>query len=331
MYPNCQWYGLPGTSSFISEACPFSGGKIIIAMFTIMQGTQALGMLEPTMTALTKAKGAVTKILEIVDRNVPIDVFSEGGTKLPSVSGTIHFNNVHFAYPSRTDQKVCNGYNLVVEAGTTVALVGASGSGKSTAVSLVERFYDPDSGSVTLDGTDLKELNVRWLRQQIGLVGQEPVLFSGTIADNIANGKPGSTRAEVETAAKMANAHAFIMEFPQGYDTDVGEKGGQLSGGQKQRVAIARAMIKNPSILLLDEATSALDNESEKVVQAALDDLMTKQKRTTIVIAHRLTTIRNADKIAVVDKGAIVEEGDHQTLMAKGPEGYYFKLNNVRS
>merc|ERR1712216_979584 len=172
----------------------------------------------------------------------------------------------------------------------TVALVGASGSGKSTAVSLGERFYDPDSGSVTLDGTDLKELNVRWLREQIGLVGQEPVLFSGTIADNISSGKPGSTREQVETAAKMANAHAFIMEFPEGYDTNVGEKGGQPSGGQKQRVAIARAMIKNPKVLLLDEATSALDNESEKIVQESLDRILqeSNSKRTTIVIAHRL-------------------------------------------
>ena len=258
-------------------------------------------------------------------------MFSDAGKSLDSVEGNIKFENVHFAYPSRRDQPVCQGYNLTVEAGATVALVGASGSGKSTAVSLVERFYDPDSGVVTLDGVNLRDLNVRWLRQQIGLVGQEPVLFSGSIGFNIATGKPGSTSEEVEAAAKMANAHAFIMEFPEGYDTEVGEKGGQLSGGQKQRIAIARAMIKNPSILLLDEATSALDNESEKVVQEALDDLLAKQKRTTIVIAHRLSTIRYADKIAVVDKGSIVEEGSHDQLMAKGPDGYYYKLNNTRA
>jgi ATP-binding cassette subfamily B (MDR/TAP) protein 1 len=386
LHPNCMWYGLDSAKGHITEGCGTSGGSVIVAMFTIMQGTQAVGMLEPTLTALSKARGAVSKILEVVDRKVPIDAFSESGKTIDKVQGVIGFQDVTFAYPSRKDQVVCDGYNLTVEAGTTVALVGASGSGKSTAVSLVERFYDPDQGRVTLDGVDLKELNVRWLRQQIGLVGQEPVLFSGTIADNIGevwrgvrcvwcgvcaacrwldssvgvllrltvsvararmghhltvrvlmyggsawagNGRPGATREEVEEAARMANAHTFIMEFPKGFDTDVGEKGGQLSGGQKQRVAIARAMIKNPSILLLDEATSALDNESEKVVQAALDDLMAKQKRTTIVIAHRLSTIRHADKIAVVEKGRIVEEGNHDALMAKGSEGYYYKLNGA--
>ena len=226
---------------------------------------------------------------------------------------------------------MCNGYSLEIAAGTTVALVGSSGSGKSTAIQLVERFYDPDSGVVTLDGVDLRQLNVRWLRQQIGLVGQEPVLFSGTIAENIAYGKPGSTREDVEAAAKMANAFDFIQEFPSKFETDVGEKGGQLSGGQKQRIAIARAMIKNPAVLLLDEATSALDSESERIVQGALDDLLAKYKRTTIVIAHRLSTIRNADKIAVVDKGKIVEEGTHDELMAIGEEGRYYKLNNQHS
>ena len=185
LHPNCMWYDLPSAAGHITEPCGTSGGKIIIAMFTIMQGTQAVGMLEPTLTALSKARSAASKILEIVDRKVPIDAFSESGKTIDKVNGLIRFQDVTFAYPSRRDQVVCNGYNLTVEAGTTVALVGASGSGKSTAVSLVERFYDPDQGSVTLDGVDLRELNVRWLRQQIGLVGQEPVLFSGTIADNI--------------------------------------------------------------------------------------------------------------------------------------------------
>jgi len=270
---------------------------------------------------------AARRVFETIDRESRIDHTSTSGIIPTSVQGEIVFDNVHFAYPSRPDQKVADGYSLRVPAGKTVALVGASGSGKSTAVSLVERFYDPDSGKVMLDGVDLRELNVKWLREQIGLVGQEPVLFSGTIAENIANGRVGATRVEVEAAAKMANAHSFIMEFPDGYDTEVGEKGGQLSGGQKQRVAIARAMIKNPSILLLDEATSALDNESEKVVQQALDELMLTTKRTTIVIAHRLSTIRNADKICVVDKGRVIEEGTHDDLLALGEKGAYFKLH----
>ena len=380
-------------------------------------GAQGLGQIEPALTALSKARRAVQKVIETMDRQVVINALSDAVQTLQKVAGNLSFENVYFSYPSRRDQmvrgfetcealfaldgnligwldlidvmdmalgssvcydlyetrrerqstcavkhaqnafclqsllsestgcrrqledacehdeilsvlQVCNGYNLEIQAGTTVALVGASGSGKSTAIQLVERFYDPDSGSVKLDGVDLRQLNVKWLRQQIGLVGQEPVLFSGTIAENIAYGKPGSTREEVVEAAKMANAFSFIQEFPAQFDTDVGEKGGQLSGGQKQRIAIARAMIKNPAVLLLDEATSALDTESERIVQAALDDLMTKFKRTTIVIAHRLTTIRNADKIAVVDKGRIVEEGSHDELMAKGEGGKYWKLNN---
>ena len=309
--------------------CPFSGGDLLVAIFCIQMGAQGIGLVEPAVTAFAKARKAAKEIMKLADRIPTIDCLSDAGQKLDRVEGTITFENVHFAYPSRPDQKVANGYNLTVPAGKTVALVGASGSGKSTAVQLVERFYDPDSGSVKLDGVDLRDLNVQWLREQIGLVGQEPVLFSGTIADNIASGKEGATREDVEAAAKMANAHSFIMEFPDGYETDVGQKGGQLSGGQKQRVAIARAMIKNPSILLLDEATSALDTTSEKIVQQALDELIQKRKRTTIVIAHRLSTIRNADKICVVDKGVIIEEGSHEELMAKGKEGAYFRLQHA--
>jgi len=194
---------------------------------------------------------------------------------------------------------------------------------------LIERFYDPQSGVVMLDGVDIKTLNVRWLRAQFGYVGQEPVLFQGSIAQNIGYGKPSgdATQAEIEEAATMANAHGFITtNLADGYRTDVGLKGGKLSGGQKQRVAIARAIIRKPPVLLLDEATSALDNESERIVQAALDEIMTKQKRTTVVIAHRLTTIRNADKIAVVNEGKIVEQGTHDELLAMGKEGMYSNL-----
>jgi ATP-binding cassette subfamily B (MDR/TAP) protein 1 len=290
-------------------------------------GAQGLGMVEPSISAFAKARRAAAQIMKLTTRVPPINSFSDEGERLPKVQGHVKFENVEFTYPSRPDQVVCNGYNLDIPPGTTCALVGASGSGKSTAIQLIERFYDPSSGVVMLDGRDIRTFNVKWLRSQIGLVGQEPVLFSGSIADNIASGKPGATRQEVEEAAKMANAYNFIQEFPDKFETDVGEKGGFLSGGQKQRVAIARAMIKNPAVLLLDEATSALDSTSEKVVQAALDELLAKTKRTTIVIAHRLSTIRNADKICVVEKGKIVEEGTHDELMAIGPKGHYYKFS----
>mmetsp|Transcript_14452 Transcript_14452/g.28543 ORF Transcript_14452/g.28543 Transcript_14452/m.28543 type:complete len:648 (-) Transcript_14452:143-2086(-) len=321
---NCG-YTMYVNAGYVGE-CKFSGADLLIAMFCLQIGAQGLGMVEPSITAFVKARKAAAQIIALTGRVPPINSFSDAGEKPTSVQGLIQFENVEFTYPSRPDQPVCNGYNLHIPAGTTCALVGASGSGKSTAIQLIERFYDPSSGVVKFDGRDIRTLNVKWLRQQIGLVGQEPVLFSGTIADNIASGKPGATRQEVEEAAKMANAYAFIQEFPEKFDTPVGEKGGQLSGGQKQRVAIARAMIKNPSVLLLDEATSALDSTSEKVVQAALDELMQKTKRTTIVIAHRLSTIRNADKICVVEKGKIVESGTHEELMAIGAKGHYFQF-----
>jgi len=272
---------------------------LFIPIFCISYLAMGMGQANNGVVNAGKAAEAAARVFEVIDRKSKIDFLSDAGARPKDCKGRIELQNVHFTYPARLDQKVCNGYNLVVEAGTTVALCGASGSGKSTAIQLIERFYDPDQGNVSLDGVNIRDLNVTWLRQQIGLVSQEPVLFSGTIAENIAMGKPGATRAEVVAAAQMANAHTFISEFPDAYETDVGEKGGQLSGGQKQRVAIARAMIKDPAVLLLDEATSALDTESERIVQAALDSLLTSsKKRTTIMIAHRLSTIRNAARFA---------------------------------
>jgi len=315
------WYGGKRVSEGHAE---FEG--VFIPVFCMFYLAMGMGQAENGVVNATKAADAAARVFKVIDRESKVDFLSDKGTKPATCTGRIELQNVHFTYPARPDHKVCNGYNLTVEAGKTVALCGASGSGKSTAIQLIERFYDPDQGSVKLDGVDVKDLNVRWLRQQIGLVSQEPVLFSGTIAENIGMGKPGASREEVIAAAQMANAHTFISEFPDGYDTDVGEKGGQLSGGQKQRVAIARAMIKDPAVLLLDEATSALDTESERVVQAALDSLLTTHKRTTIMIAHRLSTIRNADKICVVNEGMVVEEGTHEELMAKGSGGYYYKL-----
>jgi ATP-binding cassette subfamily B (MDR/TAP) protein 1 len=276
------------------------------------------------------AKQAAKLFFEATDRKPAINSRSEEGLKPSSVKGDIEVKDVVFAYPSAPDHLVCKGYTVSIPAGQTVALSGASGSGKSTIIQLLLRFYDPSSGSVLLDGVDIKTLNVRWLRSQMGYVGQEPVLFTGTVAENISYGKAGgeATREEIEAAAKMANAHGFISEsLAEGYATQVGIGGGQLSGGQKQRVAIARAIIRKPAILLLDEATSALDNESERVVQGALDELMAKQKRTTVVIAHRLSTIRHADKIAVVDKGKVAEEGTHDELMAM--KALYYHLIEV--
>lgn len=253
-----------------------------------------------------------------------IDARSKEGMKPSKVVGRLEFCNVQFSYPTRPNNPVLKGLNLVIEEGKTTALVGPSGGGKSTTVALIERFYDPLEGMLTLDGVDIKEINVAHLRSLIGYVGQEPTLFATTIAGNIKYGKPNATQEEIEAAARSANAHDFITSFPDGYDTQVGDKGAQLSGGQKQRIAIARVLVANPSILLLDEATSALDSESEMVVQDALDNVVAESKRTTIVIAHRLSTIRQADSIAVISDGRVVEQGTHEELMASG--GHYFTL-----
>ncbi|KAI0240738.1 hypothetical protein LSAT2_008495 [Lamellibrachia satsuma] len=238
--------------------------------------------------------------------------------------GEVTFDNIEFTYPSRQDATVLRGLAVTIKPGQRVALVGQSGCGKSTCVSLVERFYDASNGSMLIDGVDVRSLNVQWLRAQLALVSQEPVLFNTTIHDNIAYGDNArtSTMDEVIAAAKKANIHNFIASLPLGYDTNVGECGSQLSGGQKQRIAIARALLRNPRILLLDEATSALDTESEKLVQEALE--RAQEGRTCIVIAHRLSTIRSADKIVVMQDGRVVEEGTHEDLMAQ--ESFYYRL-----
>ncbi|CAG8823799.1 43_t:CDS:1, partial [Racocetra persica] len=290
-----------------------------------------LSNLSTDLQAFGFASGAGSKIFETIERVPPIDVASDAGEKLEDVVGHIQLKNINFIYPARPEVKTLNGISLDIEPGTTVALVGSSGSGKSTIVSLVLRFYDPVSGDVLLDGRDIKSLNLTWLRRQISLVGQEPVLFNTTIAENVAHGLIGSVyehlpdikkRDMIENACKMANAHDFIMNLPDKYETMVGERGFLLSGGQKQRIAISRAIVKDPKILLLDEATSALDTQSEGIVQDALDKA--SKGRTTIVIAHRLSTIRNATKIIVMHKGDIVESGTHTELMDK--KGAYFKL-----
>ncbi|CAF0868569.1 unnamed protein product [Adineta steineri] len=252
------------------------------------------------------------------------------GIQKDNLTGDIKFSNVRFVYPSRPDVPVHNGLTFTADHGHTTALVGTSGCGKSTCMQLLQRFYDPISGLVAIDNIAVDQYNLAWLRQHIGIVSQEPILFQTTIKENIRFGKMDATKEQIEQAAQMANAHDFIMQLPDKYDTLVGERGAQLSGGQKQRIAIARALVRDPRILLLDEATSALDTESERVVQDALD--RASKGRTTIVIAHRLSTIVNASKIIVINKGSVVEEGSHQALMdAKGVYYGLVQAQNLRN
>ena len=305
--------------------------QILTIVLAIIIGAFSLGQVGPNVQAFTAGVAAASKIYATIDRVSPLDPTIDAGDRLEHVEGHVELRDIKHIYPSRAEVVVMDGVNLDVPAGKTTALVGASGSGKSTVVGLIERWYDPVGGAVFLDGHDISTLNLRWLRQQISLVQQEPILFSETITSNIRNGLIGSPfeheseaqqQERIIRAAKMANAHDFISALPEGYDTNVGERGFLLSGGQKQRIAIARAVVSDPKILLLDEATSALDTKSEGVVQAALDEAA--KGRTTIVIAHRLSTIKTADNIVVMQEGRIVEQGTHDALLEK--RGAYFNL-----
>ncbi|XP_078169625.1 ABC transporter B family member 4-like [Carex rostrata] len=301
----------------------YSGGTIMSVLFAVMTGASSLGNAAPCVTAFAEGRIAAYRMFETIKRKPDIDAYDESGVTLEKMNGDVELRDVYFSYPARPEQLIFNGFSLRVDSGTTMAIVGESGSGKSTVISLVERFYDPQAGEVLIDGINIKTLKLGWIREQIGLVSQEPLLFMTTIKDNILYGKEGATLEEVTQAAELANAANFIDKLPDGLDTMVGQRGAQLSGGQKQRIAIARAILKNPKILLLDEATSALDVESERIVQEALNRIMVE--RTTLVVAHRLSTVRNADCISVVREGKIVEQGPHDELI-KDPDGAYSQL-----
>ncbi|CAO2170253.1 unnamed protein product [Urochloa humidicola] len=303
--------------------------EVFRVFFVLVLATSGISRTSAVGADSTKANDAAASVFEILDRKSKIDYSSEEGVTITSVRGDIDFQNVCFKYPSRLNVQIFKDLSLSIPSGKTVALVGESGSGKSTVIALLERFYDPDSGKILFDDVEIQALKVSWLRQQVGLVAQEPVLFNDTIRTNIAYGKQGeASEEEIVAAAEAANAHQFISALPDGYNTIVGERGIQLSGGQKQRVAIARAVIKDPKVLLLDEATSALDAESERVVQEALDQVIVG--RTTVVVAHRLSTIRGADIIAVLKNGSVAEKGRHEELM-RIKDGTYAALVELSS
>ena len=292
-----------------------SGGDLAAFMLYTTMVAIALGSLASLWSSLSRAAGATERLFEIAD-TVPTIKDPKQPVELPSVRGEVRFEHVEHVYPTRPDATVLRDVDLVLSPGETVALVGRSGAGKSTLARLALRFFDPTGGRVALDGVDLRRLRLSALRAAIATVAQEPVLFSGTIAENIAYGRPDASRAEIEQAAKDAHLGELIASLPEGLETPVGERGVTLSGGQRQRVAIARAMLANPRVLILDEATSHLDAESESAVQAALTTLL--EGRTALVIAHRLSTVRRADRIVVLDRGRIVEEGTHEALMQAG-------------
>ena len=325
-----------GTFTTLIQVCAILAGTVLIAYGRVDISDLVTFLLyisvftEPVRTLIDFTEQfqngytGFERFREIMDIEPDIKD-ADDATELCEVKGDISFENVSFRYEENTEQ-VLDHINLNVPAGSYMALVGSSGAGKSTLCSLIPRFYDVTNGSVKIDGKDIRSLTLKSLRDHIGIVQQDVYLFVGTVYDNIRYGKPDATREEVIAAAKNANAHDFIMSLPNGYETDIGQRGIKLSGGQKQRLSIARVFLKNPPILIFDEATSALDNESEKVVQDSLEKLA--KNRTTIVIAHRLSTIRNAEKILVLTEEGIAEEGTHQELMEK--QGIYEKLYQMQ-
>ena len=300
------------------------GDFFSFVMFTVFMGA-SVGSLPDLYASIQKAVGATENLIELINEKTENEIHK--GIEKPNIKGNIKFHDVDFTYPQRPDIKILTALNLNVQSGEKIALVGASGAGKTTIGALIQSFYLPSSGSILFDDISADEIDLEHLRSAIALVPQEVILFGGSIKENIAFGKEDAKLEEIIDAAKKANAWSFIEKFPDQLETQVGDRGIQLSGGQKQRIAIARAILKNPKILILDEATSALDAESEKLVQDALDVLMVG--RTSIIIAHRLSTIKKADKILVINEGKIIESGTHNELIKK-ENGAYAKLSNLQ-
>jgi ATP-binding cassette, subfamily B, bacterial MsbA len=314
------WYG----SRMVISGELTAGELTAFVLYTFVVAFTIGGMAE-LYAQFQQAIGATRRVFEILDTKPEIKD-RENARPLEKAQGRVQLEDVRFTYSGERTLEILKGVTIDARAGEIIALVGPSGAGKSTLVSLIPRFYEVSAGAVLIDSKDVRDLQLKDLREAIGMVPQETVLFGGTIRENIAYGKLEASDEEIEAAAQAANAHDFIKEFPDGYDTIVGERGVKLSGGQRQRVAIARALLKNPAILILDEATSSLDSESERLVQEALEKLM--QGRTTFVIAHRLSTVRRADRIVVLNEGRIVEEGTHEELLTKG--GLYKQLYEIQ-
>ncbi|KAJ3685942.1 hypothetical protein LUZ61_015106 [Rhynchospora tenuis] len=322
-YGLAVWYG---SKLIVNKG--YDGGTIINIFMAVMIGSMSLGEATPCITAFAEGQAAAYRMFEAINRKPDIDALDSTGIVLEDMKGDVALKEVYFSYPARPDHMIFNCLSLNVPSGTTMAIVGESGSGKSTVINLIERFYDPQSGQVLIDGVDLKTMKLGWIRSKIGLVSQEPLLFATTIKENITYGKEDATVEEIKSAIKLANAAKFVDKLPNGIQTIVGERGIQLSGGQRQRIAIARAIVKNPKILLLDEATSALDLESERMVQEALNRIMIE--RTTIIVAHRLSTVRNANTIAVIQQGKLVEQGSHAELI-QNTDGPYSQLIHLKA